>query len=74
MFYKVIMECGHVGAGNDYDKVWFMKGKDPVSIIRQARRLPGVKKKDSTIAVKMIQKISRFEYVNGIISKRGLKS
>lgn len=70
MFYKLVMECGHVGAGNDYDKVWYIKGRDPMEIMRKARRLPGVKKKNTTLAVKMIQQITRKEYINGIIAKR----
>lgn len=62
MFYKIITECGHAGAGNRLDKVWFMKGRDPLNALEKAKRLPGVKRKASTVAIKLIQEITRGEY------------
>lgn len=74
MFYKVIMECGHIGAGNNFEKAWFIRGKNPLEAVMTATRLPGVKKKDSIGSVKLVQKITRSEYIKGIIAKRRLLS
>lgn len=68
MFYKIIIECGHMGAGNGFERVWFIKGENPVEVLQKARRLPRVKRKETSLAVKMIQEISREEYVNGMSS------
>lgn len=66
MFYKVITECGHIGAGKGYDKVWFFRGHDhidAVSLFIKARTLPGVKRKDTSVSIKLITRISREEYL-----------
>ncbi|MBI5286138.1 MAG: hypothetical protein HY878_00925 [Deltaproteobacteria bacterium] len=67
MFYKVITECGHLGAGNGYERVWFFKGHNPLSILTKARTLPRVKRKDTSLGIKLIQRISREEYVAGVM-------
>lgn len=69
MYYKVIMECGHIGAGNNHEKIWFIKGRDPVSVLKTATRLPGVKKKHTLNSVKLIQEITRDDYRNGLSEK-----
>ena len=70
MYYKVIMECGHIGAGNNHEKVWFIKGGDPLSVLRTATRLPGVKKKHTIDSVKLIKEITRDDYRSGLAEKR----
>ncbi|MBI3398883.1 MAG: hypothetical protein HY026_06605 [Deltaproteobacteria bacterium] len=70
MFYKIITECGHMGAGNSIDRVWFIKGENPLLVLHKARRLPMVKRKNTTLAVKLIKEISKEEYISGINSKR----
>lgn len=74
MFYKIIIACGHMGAGNSFEKVWFIKGADAVDVMQKARRLPQVKRKETTLAVKLIQEISREEYVSGINSRKESKT
>ncbi|MBI5049024.1 MAG: hypothetical protein HZB54_08785 [Deltaproteobacteria bacterium] len=66
MFYKLITECGHMGAGNSFERVWFIKGSNPLAVLQRAKRLPRVKRKETSLAVKLIQEISREEYLSGI--------
>lgn len=70
MFYKIIIACGHMGAGNSFEKVWFIKGADVLDVMQKARRLPQVKRKETSLGIKLIKEISKEEYVNGIQSKR----
>lgn len=70
MFYKIIIACGHMGAGNSFEKVWFIKGTDVLDVMQKARRLPQVKRKETSLGIKLIKEISKEEYVNGIQSKR----
>lgn len=69
MYYKVIMECGHIGAGNNHEKVWFIKGKGAISALMTATRLPGVKKKHTLNSVKLIKEITREDYRTGLSKK-----
>ncbi len=70
MFYKIIVECGHMGAGNSFDRVLFIKGENPLIVLQRARTMPQVKRKETSLAVKLIKEISKEEYVNGINSKK----
>ena len=70
MFYKLITECGHMGAGNSFERTWFIKGNDPLDVFQKARRLPRVKRKETSLGIKLIERISKEEYINGINSKR----
>lgn len=70
MFYKLIIECGHMGAGNGFERVWFIKGSNPLAILQKARKMPGVKRKETSLAIKLIKEIGKEEYVNGINDKR----
>lgn len=65
MFYKVITECGHLGAGKGFERVWFFAGRDPLSILNKARTLPGVKRKDTSLAIKLVKRVTRGEYLKG---------
>jgi len=73
VFYKLIIECGHMGAGNGFEKVWFIKGSNPLAILQKARTMPGVKRKETSLAIKLIKEISREEYMNGMNSKRAAR-
>ncbi|MBI5892943.1 MAG: hypothetical protein HZB79_04735 [Deltaproteobacteria bacterium] len=70
MFYKAIIECGHVGAGNGFERVWFLKGANPLAVIKRARMFPRVKRKDTLLSIKLLKRISKSEYICGINSRR----
>ncbi len=70
MFYKLIAECGHMGAGNSFERTWFIKGDSPMTVLQKARRLPRVKRQATSLAIKLIEQIRREEYINGMNSYR----
>jgi hypothetical protein len=65
MFFKLILESGHVGAGKSYEVVRYLEGKDIFSVLYSASRFPRVKKKGSRKGIKLIQEITRWEYLRG---------
>ncbi|MBI5682722.1 MAG: hypothetical protein HZC45_06105 [Deltaproteobacteria bacterium] len=71
MFYKAIIECGHVGAGNSIERVWFLKGENPIAVLQRARMFPRVKRKDTLLSIKLLKKISKEEYICGMNKRRG---
>ncbi len=66
MYYKIIMETGHVGAGKSLERVKYCKGDDILSMFRKAHAFPRVKKKNRRKGVILIQEISRLEYLKGL--------
>jgi len=70
VFYKIIIECGHMGAGNGLERIWFIKGENPLVVLQKARKLPRVKRKETSLAIKLIQEISKEEYISGINNYR----
>ena len=65
MFFKLILEGGHLGAGKSYDIVRYLKGRDIVSVLKWAFQIPRAKKKESGKGVKLIKEISEKEYLLG---------
>lgn len=65
MFFKLILEGGHVGAGKSYDMVRYFRGKDIISVMDSVLKTPRVKKKEGGQSVKLIQPISEKEYIRG---------
>ncbi len=65
MFFKVILECGHVGAGNCHEITKFIESKDPVTAFQIAGRMGMVKKKKGLRGVKLLKRISPEEYMYG---------
>jgi len=70
MFFKLILEGGHLGAGKSYDVVRYFRGKDIVSVLTWAFHIPRAKKKESGKGIKMIKEISKKEYVLGKMKER----
>lgn len=58
-----------MGAGNSFERVWFIKGSNPITVLERAKRLPRVKRKETSLGIKLIKEISEEEYINGINSK-----
>ena len=65
MFFKLILESGHVGAGKSYEVVRYLEGRDIFSVLYSASCFPRVKKKGSRKGIKLIQEITRWEYIQG---------
>jgi hypothetical protein len=65
MYFKLVMEAGHVGAGKSCDMVRYFQGNDIFGILARSRSLPRLKKKESGNGIKFIKEISRREYIHG---------
>jgi hypothetical protein len=65
MYFKLVMEAGHIGAGKSCDMVRYFEGDDIFGILARSRHIPRLKKKDSGIGIKLIKEISRREYIYG---------
>lgn len=65
MFFKLILEGGHLGAGKSYDIVKYLRGRDIVAVLSWAFHIPRAKKKESGKGVKLIKEISKSEYLLG---------
>lgn len=66
MYYKMILENGHVGAGKSLETVRYFRGDDAVDMFTMAARVPRVKGKDRCTGVKLVQPVSREEYIKGV--------
>ena len=66
MYFKLVLESGHVGAGKSLETVRYFRGENPVDMFNVAARVPRVKGKNSGTGVKMVQSVSRDEYLKGI--------
>ncbi|HEX9949179.1 MAG TPA: hypothetical protein VGB29_03400 [Thermodesulfobacteriota bacterium] len=65
MYFKLVMEAGHVGAGKSCDMVRYFEGNDIFGVFTRSRHIPRLKKKESGNGIKLIKEISRREYIDG---------
>jgi len=70
MYYKAIIECGHLGAGKSLDTVRYFRADNPVDLFSAAARIPRAKGKSLGTGVKLLEKITREEYKKGIEETR----
>ena len=71
MYYKLIMENGHIGAGKSLETVRYFRGENPVDMFNIAARIPRSKGKDRGTGVKLVQSVSRDEYLKGVQQAAG---
>ncbi len=65
MYFKLVMEAGHVGAGKSCDMVRYFEGDDIFGILARSHHTPRLKKKESGLGIKLIKEISRQEFIHG---------
>src|SRR3989339_478296 len=65
-YFEVILENGHMGAGNSYTAKRYFKGRDMLSVISRVRELPRIKKRHTIEAIKSIKPITKEEYIKGM--------
>lgn len=65
MFFKVIIEGGHVGAGKSCEAVRYFEARDAITLFNLLKIYPGIKCKHSGCGISMIIPISEKEYRNG---------
>lgn len=64
-YYKVQAKCGHVGRNNYILKWFYVKAEDGEEAAKIVRNKPRVKHHHK-YAIKVVEKINREEYLNGI--------
>jgi hypothetical protein len=65
MYFKLVMEGGHVGAGKSYDMVRYFEGDDIFGVLARSLHTPRLKKKEFGSGIKLIKEISWQEYSYG---------
>ena len=65
MYFKLVMEGGHVGAVKSYEMVRYFQGDDIFGVLARSRRTPRLKKKERGGSIKLIKEISWGEYLTG---------
>ena len=65
MYYKVLMEGGHLGSGKSYDMTRYFIADSMVSIFDLLGRFPRLKTKGVSKSVKLIEPISEEEFKSG---------
>lgn len=71
MYYKLILDNGHIGAGKSLERVRYFRGDSPVDMFNAAARIPRVKGKGRGTGVKLVQPVSKEEYLRGIQQTAG---
>jgi len=66
MYFKMILESGHVGAGRSLETVRYFRGDSMLDMFDRAARAPRVKGKGTGTGVKLVQPVSREEYIKGV--------
>ena len=64
-YFKVIMECGHMGAGTSNEIVRYLKARDTVELFDDLKNHPGLKSKGTTKHISLVKPISQQEYESG---------
>ena len=64
MYFKLVMEGGHVGAGKSYEMVRYFEDDDIFCVLAKSH-IPRVKKKEFGRGIKFVKEISWREYVTG---------
>jgi hypothetical protein len=65
MYFKLVMEGGHVGAGKSYDMVRYFEGDNIFGVLARSRHTPRLKKKLFGGGIKLITEITWQEYIQG---------
>lgn len=65
MYYKVMMEAGHMGAGKSYDMTRYFEADSLGVIFSLLDHFPRLKSKGVSRAVKLIEPVAEEEYLEG---------
>jgi len=66
MYYRLVVENGHVGAGKSIDTVRYFMAENPVDLFSNAARIPRAKGKANASGVKLIERVTRDQYEQGL--------
>lgn len=62
MYYKVMMEGGHMGAGKSYDMTRYFKADNLLTVFDLLATMPRLKTKGVSKSVRQIEQISEEEF------------
>ena len=65
MYYKVLMELGHMGAGKSIEIVRYFEADDAVSLFNRLKHYPAIKSKKCGLGIGMIEAVTGEEYNAG---------
>ena len=65
MYYKVLMELGHMGAGKSNEVVRYFKADNLATLFKTLKQYPGMKSKGLSNGVLMVEPITRQAYETG---------
>jgi len=65
MFFKVVMEGGHMGSGKSCEFVRYFEAEDAMDLFGLLRSFPGLKNKDSASGIRMVKAIDEEEFERG---------
>lgn len=70
MYFKVIMEMGHLGSGKSFEIIRFFEAEDAMMLMSLLANYPALKSKNSMSSVKLIKPISKEEFERGKIKQQ----
>ena len=70
MFFKVILDGGHMGAGKAGEIVRFFEAHDAMDLFELLQAFPGMKSKDSGRGIKLIERIDEAAFNEGRAEER----
>lgn len=65
MFFKVVMDGGHMGSGKSCEFVRYFEAEDAIDLFGLLKAFPGLKNKDSASGISMIKAIDEEEFERG---------
>jgi hypothetical protein len=65
MFFKVVMDGGHMGAGKSCEFIRYFEADDTMDLFDLLKAFPGLKNKDSASSIRLIESISEEAFERG---------
>lgn len=70
MFFKVVMDGGHMGSGKSCEFVRYFEAEDAMDLFELLRAFPGLKNKDSASGIRLVQAIDEDEFERGKVAEK----
>ena len=70
MFFKVVMEGGHMGSGKSCEFVRYFEAEDAMDLFGLLRSFPGLKNKDAASGIRMVKAIDEVEFDRGQLAEQ----
>ena len=70
MFFKVVMDGGHMGSGKSCEFVRYFEAEDAMDLFGLLRAFPGLKNKDAASGIRMVKAIDEEEFEQGKLAEK----